>query len=203
VKHLAAIAVAFFLAPVSANRCLASENLAVGAGSAEQPQGGPVKVTGVIYTKRGTYGDFGWMRLQSEFDDAFFVFNDNFEQFSQHLQQPSSSTGEGCEAGGGNATIRPWQCEMPPRAGGIPTGIKGGGYTSLTAEVKNTIDHAIEAIKSSVDRFHFKRIFYSSCRKNVDQNCTLDDDLGTSIYQPSESVRAYIVNRLKSLDATP
>jgi hypothetical protein len=48
--------------------------------------------------RAGNACDFGWMRLQPDFDDTLFIFNDNFEQFSLHLQQPDSP--EGCAAGG-------------------------------------------------------------------------------------------------------
>jgi len=72
----------------------------------------------------------------------------------------------------------------------------------LTPDVKQIIDQAIAVIKANVERYHFNQILYSSCKRNVDQNCTLEQDLATHIFQPAESVRAYIVGKLKNLGAS-
>jgi hypothetical protein len=69
-----------------------------------------------------------------------------------------------------NAAIRPWQCETPPRSTGVPTGtLAKGGYADLTPEVKTVIDEAIAIIRQDVDRFRFKRVFFSSCEKGSTQ----------------------------------
>ena len=104
--------------------------------------------------------------------------------------------------GGGNATIRAWQCETPPRSAGIPTGtVAKGGYATLTPEIKANIDQALDIIRLDIDRFHFKRVFFSSCEKGSTPSCTLDEDLGSSIFIIPTPVRAYIVTQLKSLEA--
>ena len=61
---------------------------------------------------------------QPEYADALFVFNDNEGEFRAH--QGHAPGARRCHAGGGNAVIRPYQCEDPPRAAGIPTGDHGG-----------------------------------------------------------------------------
>jgi hypothetical protein len=154
----------------------------------------------VIPTVRvpGGFGDFGWMRSQPEYANDFYVFNDNEEQATAHWKDPKDPFG--CASGGGNAAIRPWQCETPPRAGGVPTGsLKDGGFQSLTPEVKELIDEAISRIGAQLKAQGVVRLYYSSCAKGVSPNCTLDDDLGTGIFQTSQEVRKYIVQCLKRL----
>jgi hypothetical protein len=146
----------------------------------------------------GGFGDFGWMRGQPEYTNDFYVFNDNKEQATAHWKNPADPYG--CAPGGGNAIIRPWQCETPPRAGGVPTGsLRDGGFKSLAPEVKELINEAISRIEAQVKAQGVARVYYSSCAKGVKPNCTLDDDLGTEIFQTSEEVRMYIVQRLKGL----
>jgi hypothetical protein len=93
-----------------------------------------MEVIGSIFKGSGQKGDFGWMIEQPEYAEALFVFNDNEEQFREQRKDPSSPFG--CTPGGGNAVIRPYQCEEPPRAAGIPTGVQGIGYAELTDQVK-------------------------------------------------------------------
>jgi hypothetical protein len=157
-----------------------------------------VQVIPVAFMGRGKPGDYVWMRGQPEYRAAYFVFNDNEEQFLAHQKDLTGI--DGCAAGGGNAGIRPWQCETPPRASGVPTGnLVEGGYQILTPHVKEIIDQAVERIKSDVSYYGFEQVVYSSCVKGSSQNCTLDDDLGTGIFHPSEEVRGYIVRELKKI----
>ena len=157
--------------------------------------GAKIEVIPVVY-KAGAYGDFMWMRKQPGYENAYFVFNDNEEQFLAHEKDPESAAG--CAAGGGNAAIRPWRCEKPPRAGGVPTGVSGHGYQALTPEVRAIIDRAVARIKSDVTHYNFSRVFYS-CRKGDDGACAEDGDLGTGIFNVDKEVRGYIVSKLKSI----
>jgi len=63
------------------------------------------------------------------------------------------------------------------------------------------IDQALMAISSTVRKYGFDKVIYSSCVKGSSPNCTLDDDLGTGIFQPSEEVRYYIVWKLKKISS--
>jgi hypothetical protein len=171
----------------------------VQSGSAS-PESGAVKVAviPVVFLGKGKSGDYTWMRKQAGYERTYFVFNDNEVQFLAHQNDPTSVAG--CGAGGGNAGVRPWQCEQPPRAGGVPTGTGAdSGYQALTPQVKAIIDQAVTAIKADVERHGFDRVVYSSCVKGSSPNCTLDDDLGTGIFHPSEEVRSYIVSKLKNI----
>jgi hypothetical protein len=178
------------LAPVVASAVIAASSACTTADGQTR-----VQVVPVVYKPNGP-GDFSWMRKRPEYADSYFVFNDNQEQFVAH--QKDAMSDDGCTEGGGNAVARPWQCETPPRAGGVPTGANGVGYQELTPEVRQIIDEAIATIKLEVLRHKFKRVFYSSCAKGA-PNCALDDDLGTEIFHVSEAVRAYIVSRLKGI----
>jgi hypothetical protein len=172
------------------------------ASQDRQPKVGPSGVTVIasFFVRENSPGDFRWMRQRPEYDRALFIFNDNEEDFLSYLNNPNDKNGRGCAAGGGNARIRPWQCELPPRSAGIPTGtLRDGGYRKLDAHVKLAIDRAIEVIDSRVKQHNFDKVFFSSCRRGSSAFCTLDDDLGTSIFSPAEEVRKYIVQKLRAL----
>jgi hypothetical protein len=148
-----------------------------------------MRVIGLVFSRRGQDGDFGWMIEQDQYKDALFIFNDNEGQYKEHRDNPGDVAGPGCEAGGGNAVIRPCQCRTPPRAAGIPT---GPNYDRLTPEVKHIIDDAIAAIKRIAAKEGYKRVFYSAANAN--------GELGTGIFQVGADVKSYIVNSLKSLE---
>jgi hypothetical protein len=148
-----------------------------------------MKVVGSIFSGGGKDGDFAWMITQDHYQDALFVFNDNEAQYKAHREQPAKPAGSGCIPGGGNAVIRPYQYQTPPRAAGIPT---GPNYDSLMPHVKEIIDEAIATIKSIALKEHYNRIIYSAANAN--------GDLGTSIFHVGDDVKQYIVNRLKSLE---
>lgn len=74
-----------------------------------------IEVIGSVFAGAGKIGDFAWMIRQPEYADVLFVFNDNEEQFRAYRKDPQGSYG--CSPGGGNAIIRPYQCQSPPRAG--------------------------------------------------------------------------------------
>src|ERR1700683_276792 len=89
-----------------------------------------VHVIPVVFDGKGEQGDYAWMRDRVGYEHTYFVFNDNEVQFLAHQEFPTGI--EGCEAGGGNAAARPWQCETPPRSGGVPTGSGADdGYQAL------------------------------------------------------------------------
>ena len=153
-------------------------------GASDNPS--PLKVSGVIFSGPRKYGDFSWMMIQEEYQNALFVFNDNEQQYKAHRDDPASI--EGCMAGGGNAIIRPYQCEAKPRAAGIPT---GPNYHSLTPEVKQIVDEAIAAIRDIVLKNGYNQIFYSA---------NAEGKLGTHIFAPGDDVKTYILQQLKSLE---
>ncbi len=145
-----------------------------------------LKVTPSVYEKGGEDGDFDWMIIQPKYIDTFFIFNDNETQFREHQDGKPG----GCDAGGGNAGIRPYQCITPPKAGGIPTGDNGVGYPALTPEIKGVIDEAVAKIKSVLDANQYTQVIYSSDGKG---------GLGTNIFTPSADVTQYIIDEIKSL----
>jgi hypothetical protein len=148
-----------------------------------------IQVIGSIFNGPGKSGDFAWMIRQAEYADALFVFNDNEEQFRAHRQDPQGSYG--CSAGGGNAIIRPFQCQNPPRAIGIPTGSNGQGYSALTDAVRQTIDEAIAAIQDLIATGRYQRLVYSAA--------DAAGDLGTGIFEVHPDVKGYITGRLQAL----
>lgn len=157
-----------------------------------------VRVIPVVFSGKGQPGDYEWMRNQPGYERAYFIFNDNEEQFLAHQKDPNGA--EGCAPGGGNAAARPWQCETPPRSAGVPTGTDAsGGFQALTPDAKAVIDQAVTVIDANVRKYGFGKVVYSSCIKGSLPSCTLDDDLGTGIFQPSEAVRKYIVSQLKNI----
>ncbi len=180
---------------------LFAESLGCGAYAQEQiTKGAPTKVQviPIVFSGKGKLGDYLWMRNQPGFERAYFVFNDNEEQFFIHQTDPNNV--DGCAPGGGNGAARPFQCETPPRAVGVPTGtLAKGGYQTLTPQVKAIIDQAVAVIRADVQRNGFDKVIYSTCLKGGSPNCTLDDDLGTGIFAPSEEVRRYIVSSLKNI----
>ena len=139
--------------------------------------GGAVDVVGSVFSGPGRPGDFSWMIEQPEYADSLFVFNDNQEQFM------SGST----EAGGGNAAIRPYR---GTRAAGVPTGtLGGGGYPSLTPEVRAVVDAGLAEVGDTLARGGFRRLFYSDDGSG---------SLGTGIFRVGDDVRDYIVRGLRS-----
>ncbi len=153
-----------------------------------------VTVIGSQFSGPGTDGDFSWMIEQPQYRDAFFIFNDNEDEFEAHQKNPDASGGPGCQSGGGNAAIRPYQCRKPPRAGGIPTGnfgLQGGpGYPTLTPEVRAIIDRAVVAIRTAVEENGYRRVIYSSDGRG---------GLGHGIFDPAGEVKRYIVEQIESL----
>ena len=138
------------------------------------------------FSAPGSLGDFRWMIEQPEFADCLFVFNDNDSQFRSHQQR--LGTEHVCHAGGGNASIRPYQCVQPPRAMGIPTG-DDGGYRALDAHAKSVIDEAIAYLGELLATGRYHRVVFSwdSARET----------LGTGIFDVAREVTDYIVERIE------
>ena len=146
-------------------------------------------VIGSQFEGGGKRGDFGWMIRRPDYDDALFIFNDNEEAFRAHQAHAAGS--RQCQAGGGNAGIRPFQCQLPQRAAGIPTGANNQGYRRLDDHVRGVIDDALQVIRDLVAAGHYGRIIYSA------ENAA--GDLGTGIFQVSGDVKRYIVEGLRQL----
>jgi len=151
---------------------------------------------------RNKEGDFSWMINRPEYNDVLFIFNDNqvvlkaslsrtsqFIAFIEYLRS-GENNGMACSIGGGNAVIRPYQCLIPPKAAGIPTGSRGVGYQNLDA-AKPYIDIAIEYINGLLKSGNYKRVMYSASRDGR--------TLGASIFSPSIEVKEYIVSSLENL----
>ena len=97
-----------------------------------------------------------------------------------------------CTSGGGNAAIRPYQCEPHWRAAGVPTGsYKAGphhmGYSSLDVQVTTAINHAIGQIDAllAAGRFNTLAFSYDSATK-----------LGGRIFSTAQVVRDHIYDQL-------
>jgi hypothetical protein len=157
--------------------------------ASEQASPAPLQVIGSVYRGANQLGDFRWMIEQSDYQDTLFIFNDNEEQFLAHQQNPDSHLG--CAPGSGNAVIRPYQCQSPPRAAGIPTGIHGQGYSRLILTHQQVIDQSLSVIRSLVATGHYQRVIYSTDPSG--------HTLGTGIFQVGEDVKAYIVSQLQQL----
>ncbi len=149
-----------------------------------------VQIIGSIYDGNNKPGDFAWMLNQPQYDDAFFIFNDNEECFVAHRDDPAGVVG--CTAGDGNAIIRPYQCSTC-RVLGIPTGTLQPfqGYSALTPHVKALIDSAIGTIRQLIASNGNKRVFYSAA--------DAQGDLGGHIFKTAPAVKQYIVQQIRTL----
>ena len=133
-------------------------------------------------------GDFSWMLQQPGYEQALFIFNDNEECFVAHMEDPND--GLGCQPGGGNAIIRPYRCQDPPRAAGVPTGADGNGYFELSDHARDLIDQSVAHIHKLLSQHDYDRIFFSGDGEG---------GLGTGIFNVAEPVKQYIVEQLKRL----
>ena len=150
-----------------------------------------MELVGSIFNGSGEPGDFGWMLRQPDYGDALFIFNDNEEEFLAHQAHAPGS--QKCHPGGGNAIIRPYQCQLPQRATGIPTGSHGVGYDQLDNHVRRVIDEAVGVVASLLASGQFRRVIYSASNES--------GDLGTGIFRVRPEVRAYIIEGLRRVVA--
>jgi hypothetical protein len=127
------------------------------------------------------------MVQQQEYDDSFFIFNDNAGDY------------EGINKGGNNGAMRMYK--PTNRTLGIPTGVDGQGFTGLDQKLANNkfgetarglIEHAIGSIEWHLTKYEFKAVYYS-----VDKNDY--NLLGVGLFKPSVEVRKYIVKRIKEM----
>ena len=152
--------------------------------------GDKVEVSGSVFTGPMREGDFTWMIEQPEHSRTLFVFNDNEEQFLAFM---SGDRTIACVRGGGNASVRPYQCHQPfPRAAGIPTGSNGQGYQELDDRVRHIVDEAISRINDLIRSGNYEKIVFS---KDPDL-----PTLGTGIFNPSNDVKAYVYTSLMKLN---
>jgi len=135
------------------------------------------------YSGRGQAGDYEWMLNQPEYENTLFIFNDNEEQFDAFVKGESS----GFTRGGGNAAIRPFRKNSPPRAAGVPTGKSGCGYSSLDEPTKAKIDQAFTVITDLLETGNYESIVFSANKTKT--------DIGTGIFDVGADVRAYIFGR--------
>ena len=142
------------------------------------------RVLPVVFDGPGRHGDFVWMRNQPEFARSLFVFNDNEEQFMAF----EHGRPEGVSPGGGNAGVRPWRGENPPRSAGIPTGRHGRGYASLDGDVSEVIGRAFRMIQTLVDSGEYDTLVFSR-----DAHV---EALGASIFAPDPLVRQRVYQAL-------
>ncbi len=149
-----------------------------------------IEILPVIFSGVGRIGDFGWMINQPEYEDVLFLFNDNEEQFLAYINNINNLPVQACTIGGGNAVIRPYQCERQPRAAGIPTGKNGVGYKNLS-EARIIIDKAFIHIAELLRTGRYRRVVYSAGSDGR--------TLGTSIFSPSPEIKEYIVQNIESL----
>mgnify|MGYP004235781955 CR=1 FL=1 len=148
-----------------------------------------------VFSAPGRDGDFSWMVRQPRWANTLFVFNDNESQSQAFLADVASGavspTSAACQAGGGNAVVRPFQCRQPPRAAGVPT---GPGYASLTEHAGRWIDAAIAHIDAVLASGEYAEVVYSASR-------TDPSVLGHGIFEVGDEVLRYIPARLAQVVA--
>ena len=149
------------------------------------PQASKLKIIPSVYSGGGKEGDFEWMIQQKKYAKSFFIFNDNVSQFEARRDNPNDQNG--CSIGGGNAVIRPYQCNTPPQAGGIPTGPQ---FSGLTDDAKKLIDEAIVLIKKGIKQGGYDGVVFSSNGHG---------GLGTSIFSVPAEVKKYVVQEIYKL----
>jgi len=95
-----------------------------------------MKAIGSIFSGGGRKVDFVCMMGQDHYRDALFVFNDNEAQYKAHRERTTNPIGSARAPVGGNAVIRSYQCQPPPRTAGISTGPNyGSPAPSITVAI--------------------------------------------------------------------
>ncbi len=142
------------------------------------------KIKGIVFKNKEEYGDFEWMINQDKYKDCLFLFNDNLEHHFSNRR------------GAGNAIIRyynPYNSKLiKPQSFGIPTGsLSNGGFDELTLEIKFILDKCFEHLKSILQKYNYKKIYFS---KDKEKN-----KLGTSIFIVNQEVIDYITKKIFDL----
>ena len=145
------------------------------------------EVIASVFSAPGCDGDFSWMSRQAEHEKTLFIFNDNEEQFRASVKGERS----GITAGGGNAGIRPLRGLKPPRAAGVPTGDRNGGYAALDIHAKKWIDQSLSLIQELLDKGQYERMIISRDSSEA--------TLGTGIFHVNSDVKKYIFDKLMSM----
>ena len=145
------------------------------------------EVIASVFSAPGCDGDFSWMSRQAEHEKTLFIFNDNEEQFRAFVQGERS----GITAGGGNAGIRPLRGLKPPRAAGVPTGSRGGGYSRLDESTKKVIDESLSVIQELLNSGDYERMVFSKDKNSA--------TIGTGIFNVAPEVKTYIYDALMGL----
>jgi hypothetical protein len=140
-----------------------------------------MKVIGTVFSGKGKEGDFEWQIKSGEYEDSLFIFNEDESRVKWK------------KAGKGNAVIRKYNkyAVDKPRAVGVFTGTKDGGYTELTDDIKSKIDGCIKEIRDTIEKYGYKKIYYSAKSP--------DGLLGTSIFHVDKKVLLYITQQLVML----
>ena len=157
------------------------------------PDANSIRLVPSVFHKGGEEGDFSWMLRQPAYDDALFIYNDNASQSAAYLKQvadgsvdPSSTA---CRPGAGNGAIRPYQCEDPPRAAGVPTGPDFDGL----ADEKRAIDDALEYVRTLLATGRYRQVIYSADSANDPGR------LGHGTFAVPDDVLTYIPAQLKEI----
>ena len=143
-----------------------------------------------IFDKPGLDGDFSWMSRQAEHEKTLFIFNDNEEQFRAFVRGDSLGFSEG----DGNAKIRPLRGLKPPRAAGVPTGSRGGGYSRFDEPIKKVIDESLSVIQELLNSGDYERMVFSKDKNSA--------TLGTGLFRVAEDVKKYIYDSLMAMKPT-
>lgn len=146
-----------------------------------------LNLTGSIYTRCSTFGDFQWMIATDVHPRALYIFNDN--------DKDHYTSSRGC----GNAAIRPYNRynlhrSGIPRSAGVSTGLSSrrGGFQALDAGVSAIIDRDISEIKDLLSTGCYDSVIYSADSDGV--------TLGTGIFRVARQVKDYILAHLKEFD---
>jgi hypothetical protein len=136
----------------------------------------------------GKEGDFSWMIKQPHHASTLFLFNDNEGEFYAHFNGGQHR----CGVGGGNAAIRPYQCQPSPQAIGIPTGtydtgIHYKGYSCLDDQVMKALNDAFAQIESMLATGHYTSLAFS---------WSDETKLGGKLFTTAQPVRDYIVEQI-------
>lgn len=136
----------------------------------------------------GKEGDFSWMVKQPHHASTLFIFNDNEGEFYAHFNGGPHR----CTPGGGNAGIRPLQCQDSPQVIGIPTGTFDSGphyagYSSLDSHVTKVLTDAFQQLESLLASGRFTALAFSWNEKTK---------LGGYNFTTAQPVRDYIVEQI-------
>lgn len=140
------------------------------------------------FRSMGTEGDFSWMIQQPHHSSTLFVFNDNEGEFYKHFNGGAHS----CYEGGGNAVIRPRQCQPSPQAIGIPTGTYDEGthykgYSCIDEHVTRVLSDAFQQFESLLATGRYTYVAFSWSPKT---------NLGGKLFNTAQPVRDYIVEKI-------